>query len=89
MNFISSLVQLERPTFTRSPSSGDYILGHTGISWSVDRRNGNGSVMRMSEGGRRRATALEALLSLAAAERTDAWETAGAGEWRLIKRHRS
>jgi hypothetical protein len=79
---------IRQQIFTASPPCGDYILGSTGVSWNVDRTNGNGSVMRISAGERNKKTALAALLSLAEGDKTDAWEPVGTNSYRLIKRHR-
>jgi hypothetical protein len=79
---------IRRRTFTECPSRGDYILGATGVSWSVDRTNGDGSVNRISAGERNKKIALASLLSLAESDHTDAWEPFGSSAYRLIKGHR-
>ena len=80
---------IRRQIFTASPPRGDYILGSTGVSWNVDRTNGDGTVMRISAGERNKKSALAALLSLAEGDKTDAWEPVGTNSYRLIKRHRA
>jgi hypothetical protein len=79
---------IRRHVFTASPTGGDYILGSTGVSWHVDRRNDGGTVMRISAGERNRKIALASLLSLAQTDHTDAWEPAGVNSYRLIEKHR-
>jgi hypothetical protein len=74
----------QRTTLTRQPLAGDYILRSRGCSWAVHRSNGNGAVFIISEGDRDRREALGKVFSLCDADRVDAWETAGTGEfWRL------
>lgn len=77
-----------RKTLTAQPPGGDYILRPTGFSWSVRRTNGNGAAYSVSEGDRKRQTALAKLLSLAEASQTDAWETVGNGVFWRVKRFR-
>jgi hypothetical protein len=76
-------------TYTRRVPVGDYVLGRTGVSWSVNRSLGDGVVDRWDEGETDQATAREAVLNRARSDATDAWETAGAGEYRLIRGYRS
>ncbi|HEY5616729.1 MAG TPA: hypothetical protein VIK60_02230 [Vicinamibacterales bacterium] len=79
---------MRRQIFTARPTRGDYILGSTGVSWHVDRTNGDGAVMRISAGERNRKIALASLLSLAEGDKADAWEPFGNNSYRLIERHR-
>lgn len=79
---------IRRRIFTGRPATGDYILSTTGVSWNVDCANGDETVKRIRAGERNRKTALASLLSLAQGEKTDAWEPAGTGSYRLIKRYR-
>jgi len=78
-----------RDIFTAQPPRGDYFLSPTGLTWGVRRTNGHGSVMDISAGERSKRIALAALLSLAEGDKADAWEPAGTGSFRLIKRFRS
>ena len=78
-----------RDIFSVDPPSGDYILSTTGLTWNVRRTNGDGSVMCVSDGERNKKSAVATLLSLAEGDKSDAWETAGRGSFRLIKRFRS
>ena len=80
---------MRRDIFTADPPHGDYILNPSGLTWDVRRANGNGSVMSLSTGERNKKVALASLLSLAEADKADAWETAGTGSFWLIKRFRS
>lgn len=80
---------MRRDIFTAHPPRGDYFLSPTGLTWGVRRMNGSGSVMSISEGERNRKIALAAVLSLAEGDKADAWEPAGTGSFRLIKRFRS
>ena len=73
---------LARRTQTRRVPHGDYLLGRTGVSWSVNRSLGDGVVDRCDQGETHQATAREAVLERAGADATDAWETTGAGEYR-------
>jgi hypothetical protein len=77
-----------RDTFSADPPGGDYILKPTGLTWGVDRTTGTGSVMRVVPGEQKKEDALATLLSLARGDGTDAWESAGAVSYRLIKRFR-
>ena len=77
-----------RETFTTAPPGGDYILSPTGYSWNVRRSNGDGSVQSIAAGQRTRAVALASLIALAEADKTDAWETVGTGEFWLLRRFR-
>ena len=77
-----------RETLTINPPDGDYILSPTGYSWNVRRSIGDGSVQSITAGERKKALALARLLSLAEADKTDAWETVGAGVFWLLRRFR-
>ena len=77
-----------RETLTTNPPVGDYILSPTGYSWNVRRSIGGGSVQSIAAGERKKAVALASLLSLAEADKTDAWETAGTSVFWLIRRFR-
>jgi len=77
-----------RETLTANPPDGDYILSPTGYSWNVRRSIGNGSVQSITAGERKKAVALASLLSLAEADKTDAWETVGIGEYWLLRSFR-
>jgi hypothetical protein len=77
-----------RETLTTNPPDGDYILSPTGYSWNVRRSIGGGSVQSITAGERNKAVAVASLISLAEADRTDAWETVGTGVFWLIKRFR-
>jgi hypothetical protein len=72
-------------TYTRHPLPGDYILDRTGVSWSVNRSLANGAVARLTEGGASKVAARDAVVKSARTDSTDAWETAGAGEFRLLE----
>jgi hypothetical protein len=74
-----------RRTYTRRPLTGDYILGRTGVSWSVNRSLGEGTVARLTEGQQDKQSAFGMVVRAARADATDAWETAGAGEFRLLE----
>lgn len=80
---------MHRDIFTADPPRGDYLLSPTGLTWGVRRVNDTGGVMSISEGERNRKKAVAALLSLAEGDKADAWEPAGPGSFRLIKRYRS
>lgn len=80
---------IRRDVFTAHPPGGDYLLSPTGLTWGVRRTTGSGSVTGISAGERDRKMALATLLSLAEGDKADAWETAGPGSFRLIKRYRS
>ena len=75
-------------TYTRQPLTGDYILDRTGISWSVNRGLENGAVARLTEGGASKEAARDAVVTSARTDATDAWETIGTGEFRLLEAHR-
>ena len=77
-----------RETLTINPPDGDYILSPTGYSWNVRRSIGDGSVQSITAGERKKALALASLLSLAEADKTDAWETVGTGVFWLLQRFR-
>jgi hypothetical protein len=79
---------IRRDIFSAQPPRGDYILSPTGLTWNIRRANDNGSVMSIGT-ERDWKTALATLLSLAEGDKADAWETAGTGSFRLIKRYRS
>ena len=80
---------LRRDVFIVRPPSGDYILSRTGFSWGIGRSNVDGSVLQMFAGERKKNLALAALVMLADRDGADAWETVGAGSYRLVKRYRS
>jgi hypothetical protein len=83
------VMSLFRPqTYTRRPVVGDYILGRTGVSWSVNRSLGDGTVARLTEGEPHKNAARDAVVGAASADATDAWEMAGAGEFRLLASYR-
>ena len=77
-----------REILTASPPNGDYILSPTGYSWNVRRSIGDGSVQSIAAGERKKAVALASLISLAEADKTDAWETVGTGVFWLLHRFR-
>jgi hypothetical protein len=77
-----------RQTLTATPPHGDFILSPTGYSWNVRRSLGDGSVQSIAAGERKRAAALASLISLAEADKTDAWETVGTGVFWLVRRFR-
>ena len=79
---------LRRETLTANPPNGDYILSPTGYSWNVRRSIGDGSVQSITAGERKKALALARLISLAEADKTDAWETVGTGVLWLLRRFR-
>jgi hypothetical protein len=74
-------------TYARHTIAGDYVLARTGVSWSVNISQGDAVVQRLDEGARE-SSAREAVMRLARADATDAWETAG-DEYRLIGGYRS
>jgi hypothetical protein len=80
---------IRRDIFSDDPPRGDYIVSPTGLTWSIRRVTGNGSVIGVSDGERDWKSALITILSLAERDKADAWETAGRGSFRLIKRYRS
>jgi hypothetical protein len=77
-----------RQTLTANPPDGDFILSPTGYSWNVRRSLGNGTVQSIAAGERNKAVALASVMSLAEADKTDAWETVGTGVFWLIRRFR-
>ena len=79
---------LRRDVFIAVPRQHDYILGSTGVSWTVDRVLGATSVSRISTGERSEVQARSAARALAARDGTDAWQVAGIGSYRLIWRGR-
>ena len=78
-----------RETLTAQPAAGDYVLSPTGFSWNVRRSTGAGAAHCVADGNRDRQTALVTLLSLAEADRADAWETVGNGVFWRIKQFRA
>jgi hypothetical protein len=80
---------LRRETLSAHPPHGDYILNPTGYSWNVRRSIGGGSVQSITAGERKKAVALASVLSLAEADKTDAWETVGTGVFWLLRRFRT
>lgn len=78
-----------RETLTANPPGGDFILSPTGYSWNVRRSLGDGSALSIVAGERNKTIALAGLMSLASADQTDAWETAGTGVFWLLRRFRS
>ena len=79
---------LRRETLTINPPDGDYILSPTGYSWNVRRSIGDGSAQSIAAGERKKALALASLISLAEADKTDAWETVGTSVFWLLRRFR-
>jgi hypothetical protein len=79
---------IRRNIFTAAPPDGDYILSTSGATWNIDRTKADRAVLRLVSGERNRKSALAALLGLAATDKTDAWETAGPGSYRLVQRYR-
>jgi hypothetical protein len=77
-----------RGIFTTTPPAGDYVLSGSGATWNVDRAKGDSVVLRFVAGERNKQSALATLLRLAAADKADAWETAGPGSYRLLERYR-
>jgi hypothetical protein len=77
-----------RETLTANPPNGDFILSPTGYSWNVRRSLGDGSAASIVAGERHKAIARAGLMSLAEADKTDAWETAGTGVFWLLRRFR-
>ena len=61
----------------KPPPRGDYILSSTGLTWNVRCATGNGSVRTVADGAPDKTSALATLLSMAEADKADAWETAG------------
>ena len=83
---VRTVGMFRRQTYTRRPLAGDYILGRTGVSWSVNRVVGEeGAVARLSEGQQDEKAACGIVVRAARADATDAWETAGAGQFRLLE----
>lgn len=83
-----TLRAMQRPIFSPAPPNGDYILNPTGVTWGVRRTNGDGSALAISDGEHDKKTAVAAMLSLAKGDKTDAWEPAGPGSFRLLQRYR-
>jgi hypothetical protein len=77
-----------RQILTANPPEGDFVLSPTGYSWNVRRSLGDGSVQSIAEGERKKADALASLISLAEADKTDAWETVGTGVFWQVRRFR-
>ena len=77
-----------RAVFVTQPPPDDYIVSPTGFTWNVRRSLGPGTVLAVSAGTSTRAAALALASRLAKDDRTDAWETIGAGDFRLIQRFR-
>jgi hypothetical protein len=73
---------------TTVPPDGDYTLSPTGLTWIVRRSNGDGSAQSVAIPDGTRPAAMAALLALAEADKTNAWETVGTGFSWLIKRWR-
>lgn len=67
----------------------DYILSPSGYSWNVRRSKGDGTVQIIADGERDKAVAVANVISLADADKTDAWETIGTGGFRLLQRFRA
>jgi hypothetical protein len=82
-------VTLARSIYTRRPIIGDYVLGRTGVSWNIERSLGVDGVARIQSGVTCESTARDAVVTGARADATDAWETAGPGEFRLIRGYRT
>ena len=80
---------MHRDVFISAPPSGDYILNPAGFTWHVRRATGTGSMLSLSVTDRTRKSALDRMLSLAEADRADAWENDGTGSFRLVKRFRA
>jgi hypothetical protein len=78
-----------REFLTTVTPDGDYVLSPTGLTWTVRRSTGDGAGWSVAVGVRDRATALAAMLALAATDKTDAWETVGTGFSWLVGRHRA
>ena len=75
---------IRRRTYAQQPQCGDYVLCRTGVSWSVNRCEADGAFARLSEGGQRRAVAVQAVLDGARAAGTNAWQAIGATEYMLL-----
>ena len=82
------LAALRRQTVTSAPADGDYILNPTGYSWNVRRCSGEGRVYIVVVGERKRTIAAARAIALAEGDKTNAWETAGAGVFWLLKQWR-
>lgn len=80
---------IHRDIFTAQPPNGDYILSSTGLTWGVRHAGTNGSAKSLFEGEPDRKRVVEMVLTLADADKADAWETAGPGSFRLIKANRN
>jgi hypothetical protein len=81
-------MSIRRAVFIASPPKGDYVLSPTGFTWNIRLSNGDGSALSLFAGGRDRNVALSHVVSLADANGTDAWETAGSGSFWLIAQYR-
>jgi len=79
---------IRRRIFSADPPPGDYILTTTGLTWNLDCRSAGDSVLRLVAGEQHKPSALAKLLELAERDSVDAWETFGAGSYRLIERYR-
>jgi len=75
--------------YTRKPLIGDYVLSRTGVSWNVDHSVGVDGVGRIQSGLTCKFTARDAVVRGARADATNAWETAGPSEFRLIRGYRT
>ena len=75
-------------TYTQIPAAGDYIVGRTGVSWSVNRSLGGGEFARLREGVSDASAARGDVIAAARADATDAWETAGRDEFRRLAAYR-
>jgi hypothetical protein len=76
---------IRRGIFTTSPPAGDYVLSTSGLTWNVDRTSAAGGRSRVLAGEANKNIARAALLRLADADNAGAWETIGAGSYRLIE----
>ena len=80
---------MRRDVFISTLPPGDYMLNPTGFTWHVRRATDTGSTLSLSVTDRTRKSALARMLSLAEADRADAWENDGTGSFRLVKRFRA
>lgn len=79
---------MRQATLTTPPPDGDYVINPTGFSWNIRRSRGDGTADSIAVGDRKRSAAVARVIALADAARTDAWETAGTGEFWLLRRFR-